>query len=464
MLLEVMLVTAGGIAGAVVAWLMARAHFRSVAVAQLAEARTQLAREEARGEHATRQIEERTREVGQLQVRLAEVEKSAVQAETRATETRRGLEEQRALLEDARDQLHRAFADLSAKALRESKDDFLQLAEQKIGSQLGEKQTAIDALVRSMLDQLARYEVHVRDLEAKREEAYGGLKTHLARLADSSLGLEREARNLVTALRTSSQVRGRWGEVALHRVVELAGMVEHCDYGEQVSVQAEDGRLRPDLVVHLPNGRQVIVDAKVPLTAYLDALAADSDEDRQAALLRHAQQVRQHMSALAAKAYWDEFAQSADFVVMFIPGESFVAAAAHADGSLIEDGMAKRVVVATPTTLIALLRAMHYGWRQEQLTKNAERIRDLGNVLYERLRKFLEHFERVGVSLGRAVNAYNDAVGSLEARVMPPAREFRKLGAAGGDELGAVPPIVQQPRPLTAPEVPTQLTTGEIEP
>ncbi len=460
-MLEVGVLVAGALLGAGVVWLVARARVQAATLARVSAVREELAGEQARSRALQAQLEERAAEALRLQGRLVEVERTAAQAETRVEETRRNLEDQRALLEQARDRLHAAFADLSAKALRESKDDFLQLAEQKIGSQLNEKQTTIDGLVRSMLDQLGRYETQVAALESRREQAYGGLQTHLAHLADASAGLEREAHNLVTALSTSSQVRGRWGEVALHRIVELAGMVEHCDYVEQVNVEGDEGRLRPDMVVHLPNGRQVIVDVKAPLQAYSDALAATTDEERQVLMLRHAQQVRQHMNALAAKAYWDEFARSADFVVMFMPGESFLAAAAHADGTLIEDGMAKRVVVATPTTLIALLRAMHYGWRQEQITKNAERIRDLGNVLYERLRKFLEHFEKLGASLGRSVNAYNDAVGSLEARVLPPAREFRKLGAAGGEELEPVVPIDHQPRELAAPEFPRQLDVPE---
>jgi DNA recombination protein RmuC len=434
------------LAGALIAWVLASAHHRAAASATLA-------REQARGEQWQRLADERQQETLRLQDRLVELEKATIQADTRLEESRRSVAEQRALLELAREQLHGAFADVSAKALKESKDDFLQLAEQKIGSQ----QTTMAALVTSMLEQLQRYDTQVRDLESRREQAYGGLARHLDRLTASTDELEREARNLVSALRSSSQVRGRWGEVALHRVVELAGMVEHCDYVEQLHVEGEGGRLRPDMIVRLPNGRQVIVDAKVPLAAYLDALDATSEAERDSAMARHAQQVRQHMNALAAKAYWDEFATAAEFVVMFIPGESFVAAAAHADATLIEDGMAKRVVVATPTTLIALLRAMHYGWRQEQLAKNAEKIRDLGNVLYERLRKFLEHVERVGGALGRAVGAYNEAVGSLEARVLPPARDFRKLGAAGGDELATLARIDQQPRELSAPELPKQL-------
>jgi DNA recombination protein RmuC len=244
-------------------------------------------------------------------------------------------------------------------------------------------------------------------------------------------------------------VRGRWGELTLHRVVELAGLTQYCDYVEQITVEGQGGRVRPDMVVRLPAGREIIVDAKVPLNAYLDALAARTEEERAASLVRHAQQLRQHMQALASKAYWDEFAKAADLVVMFIPGESFVAAAAEVDRALIEDGLSRRVVVATPTTLIALLRSIAYGWRQEQLARNAAEISELGRQLYERLRVLTGHVGDVGASLGRATAAFNRAVGSMESRVLPSARRFRDLGAAGGEDIPLLESIDEQPRGLT---------------
>jgi len=286
-------------------------------------------------------------------------------------------------------------------------------------------------------------------MEAARQHAYGSLQEQLSVLAAGHADLQREAGALVAALRTP-HVRGRWGELTLHRVVELAGLAPHCDFVEQVTIDGASGRVRPDMVVRLPAGREIVVDAKVPLSAYLDALAAPGDEERAAGMARHAQQLRQHMGSLASRAYWDEFARAADLVVMFVPGEGFVAAAAEADPTLIEDGLARKVVVATPTTLIALLRAVAYGWRQERLAENAAHISELGRHLYERLRALTGHVAEMGASLGRATAAYNRAVGSMEARVLPAARRFRDLGAAGGEELPALEAVSEQPRGFTA--------------
>jgi DNA recombination protein RmuC len=383
----------------------------------------------------------------------------------RAREAPRGaaagenLEEQKRLLESARERLTETFKSLSADVLRASNSEFLTLAQEAIGR----RQDAIDAVIRPLSETLARYDQEIQALEAKRERAYGSLLQQVETLSRSSTDLQKETSNLVTALR-APQVRGRWGELTLHRVVELAGMVERCDYVEQQTVEGEAGRLRPDMVVNLPSGRRIIVDAKVPLTAYLEAVAATTDEERRQALGRHAQQVRQHMNALAGKAYWSEFAKAAEFVVMFIPGESFVAAAAQADAALLEDGLVKKVVVATPSTLIALLRVIEYGWRQEEVAENAEKIRRLGQDLYDRMRVLIEHVIDVGDKLGKAAGAYNKAVGSIEARVLPAARRFSDLGAGHGEEIALLKPIDEQPRAVDAAEVPRQLTTSEVIP
>jgi DNA recombination protein RmuC len=293
-------------------------------------------------------------------------------------------------------------------------------------------------------------------MEASRQHAYGGLEQQLKALVLHSAELQRETGSLASALRTP-QVRGRWGELTLHRVVELAGLTEHCDYVEQATLTGDTGRLRPDMIVRLPGGRQIVVDAKAPLTAYLDAMSASTSDERDLALVRHAQQVRQHMGALAGKGYWEGLDRSAELVVMFIPGEAFVGAAAQADPTLIEDGMARKVVIATPTTLVALLRAVAFGWRQEQLAANAEHIRQQGQALYERVRSMVGNLDDMGDKLRQATTAYNKAVGSFESRVLPAARRFRDIGAGEGAEIPTLTPVDEQPRVVDAPEAPRQL-------
>jgi DNA recombination protein RmuC len=451
--LEFVFVIVGLLIGGGVAWALASARGRARFLSEIQSRESRLAGAEATTDELRKQLSQRDLEAADLREALGSAQTQRAQAEARWEATRQNLDEQRRLLDEAQARLGDTFKALSADALRESNTAFLQLAQQALAAELEPRQQAMDGLVRPLTDALRRYEDEVRQLEAKGQHAYGSVEKQLEMLASRSAELQRETNNLVTALR-APQVRGRWGEITLHRVVELAGMTEHCDYLEQVTVEGESGRLRPDMVVRLPNGREVIVDAKVPLAAYLDALSTASDEERQAALARHGQQVRHHMNALSVKAYWEEFAKAPAFVVMFIPGESFVAAAAHADPALIEDGMAKGVVIATPTTLIALLHAIAFGWRQEQVAENAERLRKLGGELHDRMQKFTEHLERVGVALGRATGAFNDAVGSLEHRVLPSARRFRELGATASSEIAEIKPVDVQPRSLTAPELP----------
>jgi DNA recombination protein RmuC len=453
---ELLLVALGLAGGVVLAWVVAGGHFRAAAAAEREVIGARLAAAETLGDELRKQLTQRELEIIELRQAADSERMLRTQADTRFEAARQSVEEQRRLLDDARERLAETFKALSADALQASNTAFLQLAQET----LGHRQEAIDAMVRPLHDALQRYDEELHALEAKRERAYGGLAQQLESLARTSADLQKETGNLVSALRVP-QVRGRWGELTLQRVVELAGMTEYCDYLEQVTAEGENGRLRPDMIVYLPNGREIIVDAKVPLTAYLDAAGASAEEDRQAALQRHAQQVRQHMNALASKAYWEEFGKAAEFVVMFIPGESFVAAAAQADGALLEDGMAKRVVVATPTTLIALLRAIAFGWRQEQLATNAAQISALGRELYDRLRAFVGHFDEVGDKLGKATAAFNRAVGSLESRVLPAARRFRDLGAAGGAELAILEPVDTQPHQLAIPELPRQLDVPE---
>jgi len=381
-----------------------------------------------------------------------------VAAETKLSEAEANLEEQKKLLEAATAKLTDTFGALSAEALKSNNQAFIALAKSTFETiqvqakgDLESRQKAIDGIVNPLREALERYEKQVNEMEKSRQTAYGSLEEQLRNLSSTSQQLQKETGSLVTALRTP-QVRGRWGEMTLRRAAELAGMSDYCDFVEQESFTTEAGRLRPDMIVNLPAGRRIVVDAKVPLQAFLDSAAATNEEERKAQLARHAQLVRAHVTQLASRAYSDQFDFSPEIVVLFLPGESFFAAALEQDHNLIEDAMEKKVVLATPTTLIALLRAIAYGWRQEQMAKNAQAISDLGKQLYDRMKIFVGHFESVGGALGRAVDSYNKAAGSLESRVMPSARRFKELGAATGDEIVEIEPVDESPRALAMPE------------
>lgn len=380
-------------------------------------------------------------------------------AEARLQEVQNKLEEEKRLLQEARQELSDTFNALASEALKSNNQAFIALArstfetiQAQAKGDLETRQKAIEGLVSPLGEMLGRYEKQIQEMERVRQGAYATLEEHLKLLVAEAERLEKETGTLATALKGGPQVRGRWGEMTLRRVAELAGMCQHCDFTEQESFDTESGRLRPDMVVNLPGGRRIVVDAKVPLQAFLDAASASVEKERREHLARHGQLVRAHMNQLGARGYWEQFEHAPEIVVLFLPGESFFSAALEQDRTLIEDGMEKRVVLATPTTLIALLRAVAYGWRQEQIARNAQEISDLGKELYDRIKTFLGHFEGVGSSLQRATENYNKAVASLESRVLPSARKFKQLGAATGDEVIELEPVDESPRSLSAPE------------
>ena len=351
------------------------------------------------------------------------------------------------------------FASLSAEALRQNNQSFLALAQTKLGefqvsaaSDLEKRQKAVGDLVRPIHDALLRVDGKLHEVEKDRIASYSGLVEQVKSMARTQQALQAETGNLVKALR-APQVRGRWGEIQLRRVVEMAGMLDYCDFVEQARVETEDGRLQPDLVIRLPGDKTIVVDAKAPMAAYLDASDGDCEEGARELLLRkHARQVRDHMVKLGGKAYWNQFQPAPDFVVMFLPGETFFSAACQQDPTLIEFGVGEQVIPASPTTLIALLRAIAYGWRQESIARNAQDISKLGRELYERLGNMAGHFEDMRKSLVRTVDSYNDAIGSLEGRVMVSARRFRDLGISG-DELPEAQTVQLGARRLNAPEL-----------
>jgi DNA recombination protein RmuC len=357
----------------------------------------------------------------------------------------------------AKDQLADTFKALATDALRGNNETFIGQAAQAFKTvkteaegDLAQRQQAIEGLIKPLNEALQRYETQIANMERGRQSAYGGLDQHLKTLTQAHERLQQETGNLVKALR-APQVRGQWGEITLKRVAELAGMVEHCDFREQETAEGEASRLRPDMIIQLPAGRQIVVDAKAVLAAYLEAVEAQDDGVRLERLRRHAAQVRARMEQLSAKAYWSQFQQAPEFVVLFLPGEQFLGAALEHDRTLIEDGFEKRVVIATPTTLIALLRAVAYGWRQEQLAENAQAISALGKDLFERMAVLAEHLAEVGGALNKGVTAYNKAIGSLEARVLPSARKFKDLGIGSEKDIPKLEALEQAPRPV--PEV-----------
>jgi len=435
LLLAIVLSLATGFLGG---WLLAASRANrlqsecAALAAQLSDARLQS--EAARGD------EERLRR------ELSSEQSLRVRAETDATNQRTNVEEQKRLLSEAESKLREAFGALAGKALQQSSEQFLNLAQERLAKlqqeasgDLANRQESIKGLVEPLQQRLTDLQTHLRQLESNRESAYGELRNQVQQLATSNRDLQKETVTLVSTLR-QPQVRGRWGELTLRRAVELAGMSPHCDFDEQVSVDTPEGRLRPDLIVHLPGHANVVVDAKVPLHGFLKVAAAQSDAERDAGLAEHARLVRSHINQLSSKEYWKQFEPSPEFIVLFVPGESFFSAALEKDPELLEDAIAHHVVLASPANLIAILRAVAYGWRQEQVAASAQEISALGRDLFERLVSFVNHLQDLRGGLERANKSFNSAVGSLESRVLPTARKLKEKGIQSTNELAEIEP------------------------
>lgn len=395
-------------------------------------------------------------EAKQNQDRLTEKNQTLLQENQTLKEAEIRLEEKLSAIESAQATLKSQFQALSSEALKSNNQSFLDLAKNvleqfhhKATHELSQKHQAFDQLVKPINETLNQFDHKLSDLEKNRVGAYEGIKQQIQSLLETQKHLRSETTNLVNALR-SPVVRGRWGEIQLKRVVEMAGMIDHCDFYEQKSTVSDEGKkLRPDLIVQLPGEKQIVVDAKAPLASYLEATEEKEEQRRIFKLKDHARQIRDHMTQLSRKSYWDQFQPSPEFVVLFLPGEIFFSAALEQDPSLIEAGVDQKVILATPTTLIALLRAVAYGWRQEGLTKNAQKISDLGQELYKRLSDMGGHLTKVGRNLSQAVDSYNRTVGSFESRVLVSARKFEGLHSAPQNvKLEEMEPIEKQAREL----------------
>lgn len=407
-------------------------------------------------EELDKQLELEKIRSNKLEQNLQESGRLKIEAETKLSETIKNFEEQKALLEDAKVKLSDTFKSLAADALASNDERFLILAEAKFKAlkdgaevDLDSRKKAIEDLVNPLGAAVKAYQEETTKLEVKRSGELSALGQQLTTLGSTQKSLQDETAKLVNALK-SSTVRGRWGEIALRRIAELSGMSEHIDFIEQETAEAEDGDLRPDMIVTLPAKKKIIVDSKVSLAGYLEALEATTEKEREEGLEKHKKLVNSRVKELSSKEYWSEFDGSLEFVVLFIPNDSFLAAAAERDPDLIENALKKKVVIATPTTLVALLKAVFYGWRQEALAENAKHISDLGQELVDRINSFMDHFAEMGKHLGKSVESYNSAISSYDKRVLPTARKFKKLGVNSKNEIKELAAIEQNAKQINS--------------
>jgi DNA recombination protein RmuC len=449
-LVVIALLTAAAL-GALASWLLLKSRAGAVQAAEQATLRERLAGRESdlqRWQEAVQREVAEHKQTRNENVRLqADLEGERRAAQERISSFNRATEE-----------LSEKFKALSRDALRDNNQSFLQLAhttlekfQESARGDLDHRQKAIDQMVKPLKESLDKVDGKIGELEKERAGAYSELREQVKALTTSQSQLQAETGNLVKALRTP-HVRGRWGEIQLRRVVEMAGMLQYCDFVEQETVSTDESRIRPDVIVRLPGNRTIVVDAKVPFEAFYESISTNDDEIRSARLKDHARLVRTHIGYLSKKSYWETVQPTPEFVLLFLPGETFYSAALENDPKLIEDGVNQNVIIATPTTLIALLKAVSYGWRQEQMASNAQEVSKLGKDLYDRLRTFTNYFSEIGRGLDRALDSYNKGVGSLEARVLVTARKFKERGALAGEEIETIEPIDKSARALSLDE------------
>jgi DNA recombination protein RmuC len=443
--------------GGGIIWVIANSRTKN-AEEYIEELREDLADKIARLDETQRQLGQSNDEFKNQGIELTKWQNYWTRAKTQLEEKERNVQEQKKLLEDAKAQLSNTFKALAAQALETNNKGFVLLAEEKFKAfkadntaEIDARKVAIESLVKPVSESLAKYQQETTELEQRRQKEMGSIGEQLRTVASTHALLHSETSKLVNALK-SPQIRGRWGEITLRRTAELAGMSPHCDFSEQVSVSTEDGALRPDMLVRLPAFRVVVVDSKVPLAGFLEALEAQTDDQRSEALLKHARHVTSHVDKLSSKEYWRQFEKSPEFVVLFIPNDSFLAAAAEKNPDLVEYALSKKIVLATPTTFIALLRAIEFGWQQENAVKNAMYITNLGQELTDRFSTLVEHLTGIGSSLGNAVKYFNKAIATYESRILPTARKFKDLGVVGRKEIEVMKPVEEKPREVALPD------------